>query len=97
MKIEESQQTTQKYKDHRDYCQQLYDNKNGQVGRNGRILRKVQPSKTESGRNRNFEQNKHNHWNQNCDRKKVSPKAKAQGFTGKLYQIIFDRILSKNP
>ena len=30
-------------------------------------------------------------------KKKVSPKAKAQGFTGEFYQIIFDRILSKNP
>ena len=36
----------------RDYYQQLYANKNGQRGRNGQILRKVQFSKTEPGRNR---------------------------------------------
>ena len=28
--------------------------KSGQLGRNGQILRKVQPSKTESGRNRKY-------------------------------------------
>ena len=36
----------------RDYYQQLYAKKNGQRGRNGQILRKVQYSKTEPGRNR---------------------------------------------
>ena len=37
----------------RDYYQQLYaKKKNGQIGRNGQILRKVQLSKTEPGRNR---------------------------------------------
>ena len=36
----------------RDYYQQLYTNKNGQLGINGQILRKVQFSKTEPGRNR---------------------------------------------
>ena len=35
----------------RDYYQQLYAKKNGR-GRNGQILRKVQLSKTEPGRNR---------------------------------------------
>ena len=37
----------------RDYYKQLYANKNGQPGRNGQILKKVQSSKTEPGRNRN--------------------------------------------
>ena len=36
----------------RDYYQQLYTNKNGQLGINGQILRKVQLSKIEPGRNR---------------------------------------------
>ena len=40
----------------------------GQPGRNGHILRKVQPSKTEPGRNRNYEQASHKPWNQNCDK-----------------------------
>ena len=34
-------------------------------GRNGHILRKVQPSKTEPGRNRNHEQTNHKHQNRN--------------------------------
>ena len=34
----------------RDYYEQLYGNK-----RNGQILRKIQSSKTEPGRNRNYE------------------------------------------
>ena len=33
--------------------------KNGQPGRNGQILRKVQPSKTKAGRNRKYEQTNH--------------------------------------
>ena len=37
-------------------CQQ-----NGQPGRNGQILRKAQPSKTEPGRNRKYKQNNHKH------------------------------------
>ena len=43
----------------RDYCKQLYVNKNAQFGRNGQILRKVEPSKTEPGRNRKYEQTNH--------------------------------------
>ena len=34
----------------KDYYQQLYANKMDNLGKNGRILRKVQPSKTESGK-----------------------------------------------
>ena len=33
--------------------------KNGQPGRNGQILRKVQPSETEPGRKRKYEQTNH--------------------------------------
>ena len=50
--------------------------KNGQPGRNGQVLRKVQPSKTEPGRNRNYEQPNYKHWNWSCDKK--SPNTKAQ-------------------
>ena len=52
MKMEISQQKTEIQRIIRDYYQQLYANKNGQLGRNGQILRKVQLSKTESGINR---------------------------------------------
>ena len=57
MKKERLQQTTQKYKGSYEIitsnciCQQ-----NGQPGRNGQILRKVQPSKTEPERSRKYEQ-----------------------------------------
>ena len=39
----------------REYYEQLYGNKIDN-GRNGQILRKIQSSKTEPGRNRNYEQ-----------------------------------------
>ena len=42
----------------REYYEQLYGNKIDN-GRNGQILRKVQFSKTEPGRNRNYEQPNH--------------------------------------
>ena len=42
----------------RDYYEQLYGNK---MDRNGQILRKVQSSKTEPGRNRNYEQPNYKH------------------------------------
>ena len=48
------------------------------------ILRKVQSSKAEPGRNRNYEQHKYKHWNWNCylkkkkKKKKNSQKTKAQ-------------------
>ena len=45
----------------RDYYKQLYAKKNGQPGRNGQILRKVQPSETEPGRNRKYKQTNHKH------------------------------------
>ena len=35
--------------------------KNGQPGRNGQILRNAQPSETEPGRNRKYEQTNHKH------------------------------------
>ena len=39
----------------RDYYE-LYGNKMDYLGKNGQVLRKVQSSKTEPGKNRNFEQ-----------------------------------------
>ena len=50
--MEKSQQATQKYKGSQRLRSVAICQQNGQLGRNGRILRKVQPSKTEPGRNR---------------------------------------------
>ena len=46
--------------------------------RNGQIFRKVQSSKTEPGRNRNYEQPNYKHWNWSYDKKEISQKTKAQ-------------------
>ena len=43
----------------RDYYKQLYAKKTEQPGRNGQILRKEQPSKTEPGRNIKYEKTNH--------------------------------------
>ena len=45
-------------------CQQIW-----QCRRNGQILTKVQPSKTEPGRNRKYEETKYKYWNWNGDLK----------------------------
>ena len=52
--MERSQQTTQKYRNTKDHkrLSAIICQKNGQCGRNGQILRKVQLSKTEPGINR---------------------------------------------
>ena len=42
-----------------------------------RLNRKVQSSKTEAGRSRNYEQSNYKHWNWSCD-KKSPPKTEAQ-------------------
>ena len=54
-----------------------WQKKNGRNGRNGQILRKVQSSKTEPGRNRNYEQPNYKHWNWSSDQK-YPPKTKVQ-------------------
>ena len=46
--------TTERQRIMRDYFEQLYAN-NGQLRRNGQNLKKVQPTKTEPGRNRIYE------------------------------------------
>ena len=40
----------------KDYYKQLYGNKMDNLGRNGQILKKIQSSTTEPGRNINYEQ-----------------------------------------
>ena len=58
MKKERLQQSAEMQKIIRDYYEQLYGNKmlsTSIPGRNGQILRKVQSSKNEQGRNRKNE------------------------------------------
>ena len=55
-----------------DCYEQLYDNKIDNLEEMDRILRKVQSSKTEPGRNRNYKQPNYKHWNWSSDQK--SPK-----------------------
>ena len=45
----------------RDYYEQLYGNKMDSLEKNGQILRKVQSSKTEPGRNTNYEPQDYKH------------------------------------
>ena len=60
----------------RDCHEQLYGNKIDNL-KEMDSLRKAQPSKTEPGRNRNYEQPNYRHWNWSCDQKSP-PKSKAQ-------------------
>ena len=52
MKMERSQQTTQKYKGPKRLLSATICQYYQQLGRNGQIFRKLQLSKTEPGRNR---------------------------------------------
>ena len=45
----------------RDRYKQLYGNKMDNLGRNGQILKKIQSSTTEPGRNINYEQPNYKH------------------------------------
>ena len=71
MKKKKLQQTMQKYKGLWDYYE-LYGNKMDNLEEMDRLNRKVQSSKTEPGRNRNYELPNNKHWNWSCDQK--SPK-----------------------
>ena len=55
MKKERLQQTMQKYKGLQETIKSNYMPIKWTTWKNGKILRKVQPSKTEPGRNRNYE------------------------------------------
>ena len=61
--------------------------------RNGQILRKVQPSKTEPGRNRKYEQINHKHGNGKYDKNSSNEqKPRARCFIGKFYQMFREKL-----
>ena len=57
----------QKYKGSYKTTKSHYANKMDNLEKIGKILRKIQPSKIEPGRNRKYEVRNHQNWNWNCD------------------------------
>ena len=53
----------------RESYKQLYTNKMDNLEETNKNLRKIQSSKTEPGRKRNYEQPNYKHWNWSCDQR----------------------------
>ena len=79
----------------RDYYEQLYGNKMDNLEEMDRFLEKFNIPKTETWRNRHYEQPNYKHWNWSCDKKNL-PKNKSagpDGFTGEFYQSFREELM----
>ena len=77
----------------RDCYEQLYGNKMDNLEKM-EILRKVQSSKTESKRNRNYEQPNYKHWNWSFGQKSpIKQKPRTRCFTGEFHQTFREDLI----